>query len=91
MYLYFVYERYNTACLDIMIQLICSCFLILKKKPRKECKKNHHKISLCLDWWKMFKSGMCAKLNVKKHKHGNDNTEVLHSKQSVRTGELEWI
>lgn len=43
-------------------------------------KKDFHK--------KYIKSGMCAKFS-KKHMQGNDNTEVLHSKQSVRTGELE--
>lgn len=40
------------------------------------------------DFHKNIKSGMCAKFS-KKHMQGNDNTEVLHSKQSVRTGELE--
>lgn len=39
------------------------------------------------DFHKNIKSGMSAKLS-EKHMQGNDNTEVLHSKQSVRTGEL---
>lgn len=40
------------------------------------------------DFHKNIKSGMIAKFS-EKHMQGNDNTEVLHSKQSVRTGELE--
>lgn len=40
------------------------------------------------DFHKNIKCGICAKFS-KKHMLGNDNTEVLHSKQSVRTGKLE--
>lgn len=72
---------------------ICFWFLILKKKPKKhnhECKKTPYfsLFTLKKDFHKNIKSGMCAKFS-KKHMQGNDNTEVLHSKQSVRTGELE--
>lgn len=71
---------------------ICFWFLILKKKPKKhnhECKKPYFSLfTLKKDFHKNIKSGMCAKFS-KKHMQGNDNTEVLHSKQSVRTGELE--
>lgn len=45
-------------------------------------------LTLKKDFHKNIKSGMCTKFS-KKHMQGNDNTEVLHSKQSIRTGKLE--